>query len=66
MKKLKSALATLFIALVLSGVIVPVQSVRADDGGDPQGTSDSRSRQSQSSLEASARAWLAWILSLVK
>ncbi len=47
MKKFKATLASLMLMTALS-IIAPPVTVRADepDGG-PQGTSDSRSRQSQ-------------------
>jgi len=63
MKKFKATLASLMLMTALS-IIAPTVTVRADEPGDgPQGTSDSRSRQSQSSSEAAARALLIWIMS---
>lgn len=56
MKQFKTILAGLMLVMSLSLTVVPT-TVRA------QGTSDSRSRQTQSSDEAAARALLAWILS---
>lgn len=64
MKKSKALLASLMLITTLS-IIAPPVIVRADSGTDPQGTSDSRSRQSQSSSEAAARALLAWLVSLL-
>ncbi len=64
MKKFKAILAGLMLVMSLSLTVVPT-TVRADGGG-PQGTSDTRSRQTQSSSEAAARALWAWILSLLK
>ena len=51
MKKLKVMLTTLSLLFVLSGVILPVQTVRA---GGPQGTSDSQRR---STTAKSAALW---------
>ncbi|MCA1602165.1 MAG: hypothetical protein LC776_11155 [Acidobacteria bacterium] len=50
MKKFKTMLASLALVITLMGTVAPV-IVRADEPGGPQGTSDSRSRQSQSSSE---------------
>lgn len=63
MKKFKKTLTIFSLLLALAGVLAPVQIVRADPG-EPQGTSDSRSRQSQSSSEAAARAFWAWLIGL--
>ena len=52
MKKLKVMLTTLAVLVALSGVIVPVQTVRASE---PQGTSDSQRRSTQEA--AAAALW---------
>lgn len=65
MKRFKTILAGLMLVMSLSLTVVPT-TVRADGGGGPQGTSETRSRQAQSSNEAAARALLAWILSWFK
>jgi len=63
MKKLKVMLTTLSILFALC-VTVPVQTVRADDGG-PQGTADSQRKSTSSSQEAKAAELWAAILKLL-
>jgi hypothetical protein len=63
MKKLKAMLTTLSILLALS-VVVPVQTVRADPSGGPQGTSDSQ-RRSTAEQQAKAAALWALIMALL-
>ncbi len=65
MKSFKKKLTILSLLLALTGVLAPVQIVRAD-GDPPQGGSDSRSRQSQSSSEEAARAFWAWVIHMLR
>ena len=64
MKKLKVMLTTFAMLFALSGVVVPVQTVRADPSGGPQGTSDSQ-RRSTSEQQAKAAALWALIMKLL-
>jgi hypothetical protein len=63
MKKVKAMLTTLSILVALS-VVVPVQTVRADPSGGPQGTADSQRKSTSSEQAAKAAALWAAILKL--
>lgn len=63
MKKLKVMLTTFSILFALC-VAVPVQTVRAEEGG-PQGTADSQRKSTSSAEEAKAAALWAEILKLL-
>lgn len=66
MKKIKLWLAGLCVIAVLGGAFGPMQvSVRADDGGGPQGTSDSKSKKKQETSEEAMIRFLLWLLGLL-